>query len=76
MNTTTSLIGTGVIVAIGKWARDEKLSVSIAVGVAGSAIILAIIHEADAELASQFALMIFLLAMFRYLPAIVEKLGY
>lgn len=76
MNTTTSVVGTGIIVAVGKWAKDETLSVQIAVGVAGVAIALSLLNEADEKLASGFAALILLLAAFMYLPAIVKKLGF
>lgn len=75
MNTTTAVVATGAIVVAGKWANDEPLSVKLAVGVGAFALALTLIGEANDKLASQFALLVLILAMFRYVPAIAKKTG-
>ena len=76
MNTTTMVVGTGVLVAAGRWANAQPLDIKIAVGVGVFALALSILGAADEKLAGQFALLVFILACFRYLPGIVQKLGF
>lgn len=76
MNTTTTVVGTGVLVAAGRWANNQPLDIRIAIGVGAFALILSLIGNADEDLAAKFALAVFILACFRYLPGIVQKLGF
>ena len=70
------VVGTGVLVAAGRWANGQALDIKIAVGVGVFALALSILGNADEKLAGQFALLVFILACFRYLPGIVSKLGF
>ena len=45
MNTTTTVVGTGVLVAAGRWANNQPLDIRIAIGVDGLDDALAIGHE-------------------------------
>lgn len=75
MNTTTSAVASGVIVAFGTWAQEKPLTIKIAIGTGGVALILSLLAQANDELAQKFGLLILLAATFAYLPAIVSKLG-
>lgn len=73
MNTTTSAVATGAIVAVGRWSQGKSVGVEIAIGSAGVALILSLLASANSELAQQFGLLILLGATFVYLPGLVEK---
>lgn len=75
MDITTSVVATGAITAAGKWANGDSLDVKLAIGVGAFALILTLIAQANEKLASQFALLVLLLAMFRYVPGIASKVG-
>lgn len=72
MNTTNAAVGTGVIVVLGKWAKDETLDVGIVVGSAVFAVALSILPE---PLGDKFALLVLMLAGFIYGPAIGFRAG-
>jgi hypothetical protein len=76
MNTTTAIVGSGVVITAGKWANGEHLSITIAIGVGVGAVGLAIVSSLDENLAGLFAWTIFFGALLKYLPAIVAKLGW
>lgn len=75
MNTTTSAVAAGVMVAAGRWSQGKDVGVEIAIGSAGVALILSLLANANEKLAQQFGLLILLAAAFAYLPGIVQKLG-
>lgn len=75
MNTTTSAVASGVIVAFGTWAQEKPLTIKIAIGTGGVALILSLMSQANEELAQKFGMLILLASAFAYLPAIVKKLG-
>lgn len=75
MNTTTSAVASGVIVAFGTWAQEKPLTIKIAIGTGGVALILSLMSQANEKLAQKFGMLILLAAAFAYLPAIVKKLG-
>ena len=76
MSTTTWVVGTGALVAAGRWANNQPITVNIAVGVGVYSIALALIQNASQPLANNYAVAVFVLACFRYLPGIVQKLGW
>lgn len=76
MNTTTTAVMTGVLVAAGRWAQGKGVGVEIAIGTAGVALILSLLANANEMLAQRFGLLILLAAAFAFLPTIVNKLGY
>lgn len=75
MNVTNAAVLTGVIVVAGHWAQDKQLNVRIAIGTGGLAIGLAIMNDSAPDLASKFATLIVIAAVFLYGPAIVKKAG-
>lgn len=75
MNTTTAAVATGAIVTFGTWAQEKPLTIKIAIGTGGVALILSLISQSNESLAQKFGTLILLAAAFAYLPAIVKKLG-
>lgn len=75
MNTTNAVLMTSLIVVAGRWANEKPLDIKLAVGTAGLALFLAVINASQPELASKFAVLILLSAVFLYGPGIVKKAG-
>lgn len=75
MDTTTATVATGVVVAVGQWSRKKKVDVKIVVGTAATAIFLAVIGSSNEKLASQFAVLILVGAVFIYGIDIAETLA-
>lgn len=75
MNTTNWVLLTGLVVVAGHWANDKPLDIRLAVGTAGIALFLAVINASSPELASRFAALVLLAAVFLYGPGIAKKTG-
>lgn len=75
MDTNNAVIGTAAIVIVGTWAQDKPVSVRIVVGGMFAAIGLSLLNEASPKLAGRFAMLILIVAMFEYVPAIAYKAG-
>jgi hypothetical protein len=75
MNTTNAVVLTGVLVVGGKWAQGTNLNIRIAIGIWALSLFLAVMNESEPELASKFAILVVLGALFLYGPAIVKKIG-
>lgn len=73
MNTTTSVVATGVIVTVGQLSSGQSTSISTIVGAAGAAIGLTLLPD---QIAEPLAVVILMVAGFTYLPAIAFKLGF
>lgn len=73
--TTSSVVATAAIVTVGKWSQDETLDVKVVGGGAFLALGLALLDRANPTLASRFALLILVVAMFMYVPAIAYEAG-
>lgn len=77
MDTTTSVVAAVVIVAVGQWAKkDGEISIKLVVGMMFLAILLSALSSANEKLASQFAALILIGAVFTYFLPIAKKLGY
>lgn len=76
MNAGTAVVATGLVVAGGHWAVSKQVPIRVYVGLGGYAAGLALLSEADANIASKFAFMVLFLACVYYLPAIVKWAGY
>lgn len=77
MDTTTSVVLTGVVVFAGQWAKkDEGPSVKLVVGGMVLAVILSAMSQTNEKLASQFALLILVSALLMYMQPISKKLGF
>lgn len=70
-----SIALTAVTVTTGRWAQGKILSARPVVGLAFTAVIIAVMSEANYEFAAQFALLILVASVFVYGPAISKKLG-
>ena len=75
MNTTNSVVATAAIVTIGKWANDDEITPRVAVGAVFLAMALVMMEQGSPKLASKFALLIFVVAAFMYIPGIAYKAG-
>lgn len=75
MDTSTAVVGTGVVVALGHWAKDEKISIRVFVGLGVFAIGLAMLGATNAKFAEQFATLVLLAAFMAYMIPIAKALG-
>jgi hypothetical protein len=75
MDTTTGIVGVGVIVVAGKWAAGETITIKVAIGVGVLAVVMTIYDGINSDLAGKFTLMILFLAALKYLAPLVAKLG-
>lgn len=73
--TVTAVIGTGLVVTLGTWAEGKTLSVKPVVGGTFLALALTGIAAGSPDLAGRLALLILLVAMFRYALPILKKAG-
>lgn len=77
MDTTTSVVLTGVVVFTGQWAKkDEGPSIKLVVGGMVLAVMLSAMSQSNDKLASQFAALILVTAVLMYARPIAKKLGY
>ena len=76
MQVETAVVGTGLVVAVGRWAEKKPLTISQFVGVGVLAIGLTILEDIDALFASKFAALIFVAALMYYLVPITKRLGW
>ena len=76
IDTNTSIVLTGTLVALGRWATDKTISVDVVVGAGIAAVSLAVLAQANQQLANKFGVAIVLAALFTYLPSIVYRLGF
>lgn len=74
-STTNAVVLTGAIVVAGYWANGRKLTIRLAIGGAVLMFGLAALNEADPNLASKFAVLIVVAALFMYGPGIAKKTG-
>lgn len=76
MDTTSSVVLTGVIVTTGQWAKGKGITPRILLGLGFVAISLAVISQINDDLARGFALLIVLLALMMYGVPIAQKMGF
>lgn len=76
MDVGTSVIGTGVVVTVGRWAQGKSLDIKQFVGIGVFAIGIAFVQQANQPFAEKFALMLFIAALMYYLVPITKKLGW
>jgi hypothetical protein len=75
VDTTTSTLLSGTIVVVGRWAEDQPIHARIIIGIVSSAIALALLGTANAELAQAFGMIVLLTAVFRYGVPVLKKAG-
>jgi hypothetical protein len=75
MDTTTSVVATGIVVFVGQWAKkDEGPGIKLVVGTMALAIFLSFISQMNEKLGSQFAVLILIGALLTYAQPIFRKL--
>lgn len=71
----SAVIGTGLLATLGTWAEGKSLTVRPVIGGTFLALFLTGIAQAEPEFASKLALLVLLVAAFRYVPPILSKSG-
>lgn len=75
MNAANTVVLTGTIVTIGRWAQEKPLDIKVVVGGVFLAVALTIMEQGSPKFASQFGLLIIVAAVFTYGVDIVKKSG-
>lgn len=75
MNTTASVVLTGVVVTAGRWSQGKGLSMNVAVGAGFLVIGLAALSQVNEGLAAQFGVLILVAAVLTYGTSIAKKTG-
>jgi hypothetical protein len=75
MDTTTSVVATGLVVGVGRWSQEKPVTIKMFVGLGATAIFLAVIAASDEGLASKFSLLLLISAVLYYGVPIGKKLG-
>jgi predicted Na+-dependent transporter len=75
MSATNSVVATAAIVAAGKWANDESISIRLVVGGVFLALGLTMMENANPLLGKRFATLLLVTAAFLYVPLIAYKAG-
>ncbi len=75
MNTTNAVVLTAFLVVAGRWSEGKPLDIKVAVGTGALAIFLSVLSSTDEGLASKFAVLVLVSAVFLYGPAIAKKAG-
>jgi small basic protein len=76
VNTTSSVVLTGVVTSAGQWAQNKTVNIQTFVGIGVLAVSLAAIGEVNAKLAEQFGLLVLVAAILYYAIPIAKGLGY
>jgi hypothetical protein len=69
------MITTTVIVVVGQWSQDKPITARIVVGGGVASLALSVMNESAPQVASRFALLLLVIALFTYGPAIAWKFG-
>lgn len=75
MNPTSAIVLTATIVALGKWAKDEKLDIKFIVAGGFAAIVLTVLAEVNDKYARAMGMLILIAAVYAYGPLLVKKAG-
>jgi hypothetical protein len=65
-----------IVVVAGRWAKGEDVSIKIVVGGTFLAVTLAVMSNANEQLASKFALAILVTVLLTYMVPIAKKAGF
>lgn len=76
MNTTSSVVIVGAVVAAGMWQREKTISMRFVVGMGVFTLGLAAIGEINAEFARQLGMLMVVSSLFLYGPDIAKGLGF
>jgi hypothetical protein len=75
MTPLNSAVLTGLVVVLGQWSENKKLSIRVVIGVTVLAIFLSILDSTRADLAKAFGVLILVGAVLRYGVPLTKKLG-
>jgi hypothetical protein len=75
MKIAPSVVGTMAVVTVGEWAGGKPLDIKVVVGGGFLLFGLALLQAANPDFAGKFALFIFIVALFKYVPDIALKFG-
>lgn len=75
MNAAITSVVVGVITYLGRTARGKPMSINVVVGIVGLAIMLAIIEQADRELAKKFGMLVIVGTLIAHWPIIAKSTG-
>lgn len=75
MDTTTSVIATGITVTVGRWADEKPVTIKTFFGLGILAIFLAVMEDGNSKLAQQFGMLILVSAVLMYGVPIGKRLG-
>lgn len=75
MNSVSAALITGALIVAGKWASGKAPNLDNAVGVAGIAVGLSLMDQANPKLASAFGWLIVLSVAIVYIPRITKATG-
>lgn len=75
MSAVNSLALTGLLIALGRWAKGEKLEGKVFIAFAFIILVMLILSETNEGFGNAFALLVLAGATIAYAPAIVTKLG-
>lgn len=75
MGPVDSAVLTGVVVSTGRWAQGKHLDMKLFTGAAVFAIFLSVMNAQSPDLASKFALLVLVAAVFMYGIPVSQKLG-
>lgn len=73
MSPGTVTVATGAVVMAGRWSQGKGIELNIAVALVTLGFILSILADANPKFASRLGLLIFVGALFTYVPFIVGK---
>lgn len=75
MRPVPAAVVAGALIVAGKWSDGNEPTIDNAIGVAGIALGLALLEQANPQLASGFAVLIVLSVAFIYLPVLAKNTG-
>lgn len=75
MSTIIASVFVGVITYLGRAARGKSMSIDVVVGIAALALALAMIEQADKNLAKKFAVLVVLATLLAHWQVIVKASG-
>lgn len=71
----TALVATGIIVTLGQWSKNEKVSIKTFVGMGALIVFLAVMQDINSKLATQFAMLILVSAVLIYGVPVGRKIA-
>ena len=76
MNSVITALVVGVITYLGRVARGKQMSIDLVVGIGGLAVALALVEQADKDLAKKFGLLVIIGVLLAHWQVIVSAAGF